>query len=252
MLPHHNRRFPVDGARLLVSVLAVSAMATAGPAYAGEGEIEVISANVSPGWLYSADPPDYEWNVPTPNTILSQGSVVEGGPGTKVWFIAPTGIAPGAELDWSGSLRDQDFSIDGRADATFFPGGTMAITGQVWDLSTFKLLHDGPLLEAEVSAFRVTETHDNDVLTFQPGCTVHPTGGYLKTNPHGMNLVGDYFFQGTIPAAESDGSGIEDFENDIQSTGGFQFTLAQVPEPTTAALVAGAFAFLAGRRRRAV
>ena len=235
-----------------MGALALLALVTATPAFGAAGQVEVISVNVSPTFIYNGDPVN-EWIVPTPNALLSQGSVVEGSGGSsQVWFIAPTGISSGAQLDWSGSMLDQELSSGGQLEGAFLAGGSITITGEVWNLNTFTMLHSGVLLEATVSAFHVLEENDTDTITFEPGATLTPTGGYLVTNTDGLKMVGDYYFSGTVSAARENGDGVSDLSHSIVTNAGFQWTLVQVPEPAAAILLGLGLALSARPRRRSV
>jgi hypothetical protein len=152
-----------------------------------------------------------------------------------------------ANLDWSGSMLDQDLSAGGIAHATFLPGGTLRITGQIRNEFTVPIFN-GLLLEATVQAFELNEDNNTDVLTISPGAIVTPTGGYLVTNGD-MVMNGDYYLNGKVSAAKAAGGSISSFGEDIVTVAGVQWNLVQVPEPATVALL-GLSSLLVLRRRR--
>ncbi len=133
---------------------------------------------------------------------------------THRWYIAPAD-GPPATLDWTDSLIAADLStIAGRADARFHGGGTLRLTGRVYEGPTVasRLVLDGELLVATVGEFRVQETADNsNLLTFVERPAIVPTGGLLVSNTEGLVLTGGQVLSMAPTAALQDGGNVAEF-----------------------------------------
>ena len=214
-----------------------------GSAFANEA-IQFLGANViSPTPVYDATALD--WDVP--DAELSAGTATNM-TGSTVWFIAPSS-APTGVFNWNADLLSDENPGGPIADGIFAQGGTLRITGKVFNF--FQELHDGLLLEATVSEFRMSESNSNlNQMNLAGLATITPTGGYLLTNTDGLNLVGDYFLDATIQDAQQNGGNVNDFSEDIVSVSSLQFNLVQVPEPATLVCFGFGLAVCLSRRRR--
>lgn len=138
------------------------------------------------------DPIPARWEIA--GAALSDVSLL--GASTQV-YIAPSAIAgSSATLTWTGNYLEQDLSSGGWADATFHWGGTLTITGDLYDGPNpgATLLNPGEpvLLIASVGSFRVRETAaGSNILMFEEPPTFAPTGGFLVANASGFILAGE-------------------------------------------------------------
>jgi hypothetical protein len=222
--------------------------------------IDNLAGNIRPNNVFDSSVP--QWEIvseadplidPTGADGLADGTV-NGAAGT--WFIAPSFLgSPGAEIAWVGGNMIQDFSSGLVADATFAAGGTLEITGKVYETTFFTEIYDGLLLTGTLSSFRFTESGPSTNLLDMadedgiPGNAVFtPTGGWLTTNGM-MEMVGDYYIDLSATDAQNGNGEVDNFQHDIWTTAGSQLALWQVPEPGTVLLLLGGLGVLARRRR---
>jgi hypothetical protein len=231
--------FGLATSKVAIAIMAVLAMNAA----AGATSIMWMSANVSPTPVYMAD--SQQWLIP--GATLSNGTATDF---LDSWSIAPTSIgAPPGTFDWAASLA-ADLNPGGPlAHGRFAPGGTITITGKVYDSSNNPIL-DGTLLEATLSAFEMKESNGNQGQMDLVGSAIlTPTSGLLVNNSLSMKLEGVYYLYVTIANAQQSMSYVDDFQSDIISVSSLQFDLVQVPEPGSLALLGGLAGLLLRRRR---
>jgi len=153
------------------------------------------------------------------------------------WVIAPSSLSPPALLSWTNSYLNQDLSVGGRAEATFSPGGTLMISGDLYDGSdpSAKLLFSGLLLRATVGPFRVRETTaTSNALEFVERPPLSPTLGFILTNPR-LVLARTQLLTLTLDQVLQDGGPLNNFSPLAALTlaGGSRLTLEpQFPLPS--------------------
>lgn len=132
---------------------------------------------------------------------------------TTRWYIAPTGqMGSSAAITWTGNYLDRDMTASGGpADGLFQGGGTLTITGQLYDGPGpgATLIYTGtpasPLLVASIGSFHVTETAaDSNVLSFTSPPRFVPLGGFLASNNLGFVLAGEQTLELQFAAATQD------------------------------------------------
>lgn len=251
-----NTVFKCVTGSIVISCLAFGAA----PAFGG-ASILSVGGNVSPTPIFvdAPGPDSGEWALP--DATFSAGSVNQNGTSLS-WDIAPS--SPFATLNWSGSQLVDDLSTGGAAEGLFAAGGTLSISGELWDLGADSeiggvgpdadtLIHNGLLVAGTVSEFHVEEFYGTtNILRPKQDTriTFHPTGGFL-TSSSPMQLAGDYYLSFLISQAQQNGGPMTDFDHDVITVSAFQVTLTQiVPEPATAGLMFVGFSLLALRRGR--
>ncbi len=230
-------------------VVALAALITSAAQAAPVGFVEALGINVSPTPLYAAPGtlgPDGEWNMP--NAVASQGSVVEAD-GGRVWFIAPFGGT--ATLNWTGNTLASDTSAGGDMSGSFNGGGTLTITGDLWD-DTFTNVFTGVLLTGTVSAFAVNEPATPNFIDTAVAPIFTPTGGVLVDGSLGIGSLffdGPYYMAFTVTGARQNGGDLEDLQSDIVTVDSYKMQLITIPEPASLALLGFGSLLLARRRR---
>lgn len=161
-------------------------------------------------------------------------------------FATMFDIVDGGTFAWSGNGLTSDTSDGfGLASGEFSGGGTLSITG---DLTNFGApVVTGLLLEGTISAFSIDENPSADDFLDTVGAIFTPTGGYLFNNGH---VINPYTFSASIIGAQQQGSGVSDFQSDVQFTQSSTWGLVEIPEPSTLALCLGLGLGVVGRRKR--
>lgn len=230
-------------------VALAAALVTSAAMAAPVGFVEALGLNVSPTPLYAAPGtlgPDGEWHMP--NAVASQGSVVEADAG-RVWFVAPFGGT--ATLDWTGSTLNTDTSAGGTMSGSFNAGGTLTITGDLYN-EFFVPVFTGVLLTGTVSSFTALEPATPNFIDTGVAPTFTPTGGVLADGSLGigaLQLAGQYYMAFTVTGARQNGGDLEDLQSDIVTVDSYKMQLIAIPEPASLALL-GLGALVAVRRRR--
>ncbi|NLX14290.1 MAG: PEP-CTERM sorting domain-containing protein [Phycisphaerales bacterium] len=227
------------------------ALVSVTPVFGGTVQALVGNLGSSPFFNGSQD----VWFVP--GAPLTNGTVMDGsGPPLGLWTISSATFA------WTGNPLDQDLSYqvgsNWLADATFLDGGTVTITGTVYNVFNMPL-YSGLLFEGLVSGFRWTESaatsNSLDLFHLNGGekAIVQVTGGWLATNGMGMAMpLGSlYWLDASALGCQQDGRDMHDWQGTIYTASSFTgFSLVYyVPEPgALILLLAGGFVVLSRRR----
>lgn len=231
---HSRVAFVLAGAVLAVTGLSAHA-----------ASIDAIAGNLGDTLVFN----NGEWDMQS--APFADGSVV--GDDNSVWFIAPSGFSLPAEFTWTGNALDPpDLSTNGLADGMFLGGGTLSITGQLFN-NFFVPVFDGLLLEGTVSAFRMTESGPNTNfvnmnINDQIVTTFTPTAGYLLGNtPMELSPV-PYIMSYSAQDLMQNGGPLEDWnEPPVRAAvGSWDMT---IPEPATLTLLGSMMLLVAPRRR---
>ncbi len=162
-----------------------------------------------------------------------------------------------ASITWTGNQLNQDLSAPAGttpalAEATFLGGGTLTITGIIYNASGFKTaVYSGPdpILVAEISPLHLRETDINgNALTAIGGFRMTPTGGWLYNNSI-LQLRGTYDVTLVMASVGPTAGGeLDNFQSSLAQLNGFQMSFNIVPEPASALFLALGALVLAGRR----
>lgn len=165
-----------------------------------------------------------------------------------------------ATIAWTGNMLDEDLSspmgeTPSLAEATFLGGGTLTITGKIFDASGFKpVVYEGPdpILVATIGPFHLRETDiDGNTLTAIGGFQMTPTDGWLYTNSI-LQLRGTYDVTMVMASVgPTEGGSLDNFQSSLAQLNGFQMTF-NIPEPASLLLLTlgGATVLLKGGNRR--
>jgi hypothetical protein len=224
-----TKRFLRAGTPCMVVVGLICASASAAPF-----EINKIAGNVTQTPIYSTGPS--QWDMP--NAQITNANV-EGPLPTDFLFVEPSGFFTPGFVSWTGNPLVADTSAGGLASATFGPGGTLSITGTVYDV-TFTPLFTGTLLSGTVSGFSVFEpAGGGDFLDIDSGdfpIFTPVSGPLVDGTVASMSLPFELRF--TIAGAQQGGGPLEDFQTGVQAISSFQFQMNAIPEPGSILLLA--------------
>lgn len=238
----------VGGTGFLVLVMLGATLLVAAPA--GATPVFTFVANVQQTPFFQAAPA-FEWDMA--NAPLQDGAVV-GASGGPTWFV---NIGASAPMTWTGNPLANDLSAGGLADAEFDAGGTMSITGTLYNEFMAPVVVNSVLLTGTVSSFRLTESAagTNNIDNLAGAALFTPTGGPLADGSLGLKFTGDYFLNFTGDGVLQDHGGFpgdwDDFTGNLFTLDSFQFSLVAVPEPGAGLILAGLGCLAALRRRRA-
>jgi len=227
-----------------ISLIAIAAVVLVAGSVANAELIDTVSGTLGGGWFYNG--PDTS-EGPTSEIALSmpyENGVVSFDSG--FWFVE------NATLSWTGSKLDLDSSTGGVADATFLSGGTITLTGDIWDYFGDGLLAMNEVLfTGTVNEVRYFEQFNTNNLILASGQTrLNITGGYLASNPYGIEMSGLYTVSVPITGANQSYGELKDFQDDIWATGGGLSGFQSIPEPGTSLLLACGLGMFLRRRSR--
>ena len=238
----------VGGTGLLVPAVLAATLLVAAPAGASTSVFTFV-ANVQQTPFYQASPM-FGWNMI--NAPLQDGAVV-GASGGPTWFI---NVGASGPMSWAGNPLANDLSVGGLADGEFGGGGTMSITGTLYNEFFVPVVINSLLLTGTVSSFRVTESSpdSNNMDNLAGAARFTPTGGPLADGSLGLVFEGSYYLNFTGQPVLQDHGGFpgdwDDFTGNLFTLESFQFSLVSVPEPGTGLILAGLGCLAAVRRRR--
>jgi hypothetical protein len=194
-----------------------------------------------------------QWTIPFAS--LTNGSISDGTGYPNIWFIDNS-----TDLTWMGNPLNTDLNPGDPtqpADALFDGGGTLTITGKLYD-ATYNLLYDGLLLEGNVSGYRMTETgpDSNNIDLVENTAFVTVQDGFLMDNTLGvMNMPegSKYWLDASFGKVEQDGGDLLNWQGGQYVSGtSTGISLAYwIPEPGSALLLlVGSMSLLIRRRNR--
>lgn len=163
-------------------------------------------------------------------------------------FTTQFTIGNGATFEWSGNGLDTDTSLGGLASGSFLDGGTITITGNLFNYGA-PVVTGGVILQGTLGGFSIQENVSADDFLDTGGALFTPTGGYLVNGTGTNYMPTDYAFAFSIIGAEQGGAGIQDFQDDVQFIQGTTWNMF-VPEPSTFLMVAGLGVGVLVRRRK--
>lgn len=210
-------------------------------------QLDLVSGNVGQTFVFDSSlPPSGQWSV---GSNLSGSTAFDAG--FTYYYQIGSNQEPAA-FSWAGNPLVSDLSVGGQAHAVFGPGGTLTVTGKLFDiLGGGNEVFDGLLISGSVSGFEVIEPVDApSFLDMVQTAVFTPVSGALVDGSYGLTMTGDYnlTFTGAL-AQHFNGDDLADFQSDIVTIASFQWNMSPVPEPTAGlALLAGMVA-LAVRRR---
>lgn len=240
-----NRRFG-NGAATLGVVVVASIGLVAG---ASAAPIESLFMSLGATPMFDADAgAQGEWVVPAASAF--NGTALDTAAG--IFNIADQNfLSPAGSVTWQGNPLVSDNSVGTLAAATFGPGGTFALYGEVY--KNFVLQPNPgnlPLITGTISGFSVEEQQNApNFMDLVVGNTpiLTPTGGLLVDGTLAEMPTGYYLSFSGAEVMENGGD-LEDFQFDVQTVDVVLFTLVAVPEPGSLVLLAGLAVFAMRRR----
>jgi hypothetical protein len=221
-----------------------------GASFAHAGTIQSLTGNITASPLFDGNTD--QWMISYAG--LTNGTVTDGTGYPNIWFIDDN-----VNFTWTGNTLNTDLNPNDPtqpADALFNGGGTLTITGKLYD-AMYNVLFDGLLLEGSVSGYRMTETaaDTNNINLVENTAYVTIEDGFLMDNTQGvMNMPAGskYWLDTSFGKVEQDGGDLMNWQGGYYASGtSTGLSLAYwVPEPSTGLLLLGGISGLIALRRR--
>ncbi|NOX58547.1 MAG: PEP-CTERM sorting domain-containing protein [Planctomycetes bacterium] len=228
-----------------IAVLAAGLVTMSASSAVFAVQLDAIQGNLSPTMLFDKSlGANGQIDV---STGISGANAIDAG-GTIILDLGT--LADIASFEWSGNDLTSDNSVGGAASGTFGGGGTLTITGTLYDFGVIPGF-TGVLMQGTVSGFSAEEPNGGDnFLDTGSSAIFTPLSGALVDGTQALVMNTDYVFAFTGGIAQQNGGDLQDFGSSIQNIASFQWTMTPVPEPSTLLLASSMALGIMLRRRK--